>query len=125
MKDLNPQQRDAVATTEGPLLVLAGAGSGKTRVITCRIVHLIEEAGVPPWQILAVTFTNKAAGEMKSRVERDLDASAAHFLAADLDFSFALRSHSSPQHRSVERRLHSKLHDLRSGRSGAALFAGS
>jgi DNA helicase-2/ATP-dependent DNA helicase PcrA len=103
LDDLNPPQRDAVLHERGPLLVLAGAGSGKTRVITRRIAHLIQERGVPPWRVLAVTFTNKAAREMRERLQHLLGPQASGLTVSTFHSSAAMILRREAEHIGLER----------------------
>ncbi len=99
LDDLTTPQRDAVTHVEGPLLVLAGAGSGKTRVITRRIAHLILRVGIAPWQVAAITFTNKAAGEMRDRVTQLMSERQARALTVCTYHSLCariIRAHAEP-----------------------------
>lgn len=76
IEGLNDRQKEAVLAVDGPCLVIAGAGSGKTKVLTHKIAYIIQEKGIKPWNILAITFTNKAASEMKERVGKLLGDAA-------------------------------------------------
>ncbi|MBS9334954.1 DNA helicase PcrA [Fructobacillus sp. M1-13] len=90
-KGMNDKQAEAVATTEGPLLIMAGAGSGKTRVLTHRVAHLIEDLDVKPWRILAITFTNKAAREMRERIAKLVDPEQAQMIWVSTFHALAVR----------------------------------
>jgi len=110
---LNPRQREAVEHVEGPLLILAGAGSGKTRVITHRIAHLVSAHRVPGWAILAVTFTNKAAGEMRDRVTGLVQSAPRDAPMVSTFHSFCVRLLRREGAPLGSLRIHAAFHDLR------------
>ena len=91
LSGMNDKQAEAVVTTEGPLLIMAGAGSGKTRVLTHRVAHLIKDLNVMPWRILAITFTNKAAREMKERISQLIDENEADAVWVSTFHALAVR----------------------------------
>ena len=113
---LNPEQREAVLHVNGPLLILAGAGSGKTRVITSRIAYLVGDGHAEPHEVLAVTFTNKAAEEMRARVEALLGADCSRHVG--LDVPLAVRPAAAP--RGAGDRAVARFRDLRLVRSAHA-----
>jgi DNA helicase II / ATP-dependent DNA helicase PcrA len=108
LASLNPPQRAAVEKTEGPVMIIAGAGSGKTRVLTIRIAHLIHAKGVDAFQILSLTFTNKAASEMKHRIERLIGLDARNTWMGTFPFGFC----QNPKGGSEKTRLSFQFYDL-------------